>query len=270
MRMLATALQAAEKGQFGVIPTEVKNPSCLVVEQIERFLVAALLGITPFLLFFAASLCVLGGGMLYSTAAQGTSTTSERPKFKIEIRATGEKGQGPSFAVTNLTSKAVTACVFEQSYPSQGARKTTTVWDALVQGGSPVEPGQTVTRPLNPIIGNALPNKVEVIAGIWADGESFGPPKWASNIFNYRALRASQYEDTAAILQRGLDQNWNRDQYQQAFSDKPDSGPVYTVRTSLTATQQTGQTPQEFTHTMQFLLQTFKQQADKLRKSIPQ
>jgi hypothetical protein len=215
----------------------------------------------------ATAFCVFGGGMLFSTAAQGASTTPERPKFKIEIRATGEKGQGPSFAVTNLTAKTVTACVFEQSYPSQGVRKTTIVWDALVEGNIPIEPGQTVLRPLIPIIGNALPNKVEVIAGIWADGESFGPPKWASNIFNYRALRASEDEDAAAILQRGLDQNWNRNQYQQAFSDKPDTGPVYTVRTALTATQQTGQTPQEFTHTMQFLLQSFKQQADRLRVS---
>ena len=217
----------------------------------------------------ATAFCVLGAGMLFSTAAQGTSTTPERPKFKIEIRATAEKGQGPSFAVTNLTAKTVTACVFEQSYPSQGARKTTIVWDALAQGNNPVEPGQTVLRPLTPNIGNALPNKVEVIAGVWADGDSFGPPKWASNIFNNRALRASEDEDAAAILQRGLDQNWNRNQYQQAFSDKPDSGPVYTVRTALTATQQTGQTPQEFTHTMQFLLQSFRQQADKLRESIP-
>ena len=217
----------------------------------------------------AMACCVLGGGMLFSTAAQRTSTSSERPKFKIEIRATGEKGQGPSFAVTNLTAKTVTACVFEQSYPSQGARKTTTVWDALLQGDIPIEPGQTALRPLTPVIGNALANKVEVIAAIWADGESFGPPKWASNIFNNRALHASEDEDAAMILQRGLDQNWNRTQYQQAFSDKPDSGPVYIVRTALTATERTGQTPQEFTHTMQFLLQSFKQQADKLRKSIP-
>jgi hypothetical protein len=217
----------------------------------------------------ATAICVLGGGMLFATAGQGTSTIPEGPKFKIEIRATGEKGQGPSFAVTNLTGKTVTACVFEQSYASQAARKTTTVWDALVQGNIPIEPGQTVLRPLTPSIGNGVANKVEVIAGIWADGESFGPPKWASNIFNYRALRASENEDAATILQQGLNQNWNRNQYQQAFSDKPDSGPVYTVRTALTATQQTGQTPQEFTHTMQFLLQSFKQRADKLRKSIP-
>jgi len=216
----------------------------------------------------ATAFCVLGGGMLFSTEVQGPSTTP-RPKFKIEIRATGEKGQGPSFAVTNLTAKTVTACVFEQSYSSQGARKSIMVWDALVQSNPPIEPGQTVLRALIPTIQNALPSKVEVIAGIWADGESFGPPKWASDIFKNRALRASEYEDATAILQRGLDQNWNRNQYQQAFADKPDSGPVYTVRTALTATQQTGQTSQEFTHTMQFLLQSFQQYADKLRKSIP-
>ena len=205
----------------------------------------------------ATAFSVLGAGMLCSTAAQRPSIAPPRPKFKIEIRATDEKGRGPSFAVTNLTAKTVTACVFEQSYPSQGAWKTTTVWDPLVQGNvpnnTPIEPGQTVLRPLIPIIKKALPNKVEVIAGIWADGKSFGPPKWASDIFNNRALRASENEDAAAILQRGLDQNWNRNQYQQAFADKPDTGPVYIVRTALTATQQTGQTPQEFTHTMQFL-----------------
>jgi hypothetical protein len=218
---------------------------------------------------FAAAFCVLCGGMFFSAAAQGTSTTHEPPRFKIEIRATGEKGQGPSFAVTNLTAKNVTACVFELSYPSQVARKTTIVWDTLVQGNTPIEPGQTVLRPLMPMMGNVLPDEVEVIAGVWDDGESFGPPKWATNIFNNRALIASENEDAAAILQRGVDQNWNRDQYRQSFSDQPDSGPVYIVRTALTATQQTGQTPEEFTHTMQFLLQTFKQQADKLRKSIP-
>jgi hypothetical protein len=218
---------------------------------------------------FAVAFCVLCAGMLISAAVQGTSTTPEQPKFKIEIRAIAEKGQGPSFAVTNLTAKTVNACVFEQSYPSQTARKTTTVWDTLVQGNAPIEPGQTVLRPLTPMMGNALPDKVEVIAGVWVDGESFGPPKWASSIFNNRALIASQNEDAVTILQRGLGQNWNRDQYRQAFSDQPDTGPVYIVRTALTATQQTGQTPQEFSHTMQFLLQTFKQQADKLRKSIP-
>jgi hypothetical protein len=212
----------------------------------------------------ATAFCVLGAGMFFSSPTQGPSTAPQRPKFKIEIRATGEKG--PGYAVTNLTAKTVTACVFELTYLSQGSRKSTRVWDTLVQGVPAIEPGRTVFHPLLIVGRSVLPGKVEVIAGIWADGESFGPPEWASNIFKTRALRASEYDDAAAILQQGLNQNWTPNQYQQAFRDKPDNGPVYTVRTALTATQQTTQTPQEFTHTMQFLLQTFRQQADKLRK----
>jgi hypothetical protein len=215
----------------------------------------------------ATAFCVLVGGILSSSAAEAPSTTPEQPEFKIEIRATGKKG--PGFAVTNLTAKTVTACVFELSYSSQGTRRSKIVWDALVQGDPPIEPGRTILRPLILIVGSSVPNKAEVIAGVWADGESFGQPVWANNIFKNRALRASEYEDAAAILQQGLDQNWTPNQYQQAFSNKPDSGPVYTVRTALTATQQTAQTPQAFTHTMQFLLQTFRQQADRLRKAKP-
>src|ERR1700686_938050 len=144
----------------------------------------------------ATAFCVLGSGMFFSSPAQGPSTAPQRPKFKIEIRATGEKGQkGPGYPGTNLTAKTVTACVFELSYPSQGTRKSKEVWDALVQGNPPIEPGQTILRPLFTVRPKPLPDKVEVIAGIWADGESFGPPKWASNIFKTRALRASQYDD---------------------------------------------------------------------------
>jgi hypothetical protein len=64
-------------------------------------------------------------------------------------------------------------------------------------------------------------------------------------------------------------QSWTRDQYQQAFRDKPDTGAVYTVRTALSATQQTAQSPQEFTHTMQFLLKNFQQLSNQLRKVKP-
>ena len=215
----------------------------------------------------ATAFCVLGGGMLFSSGAQGPSTPPERPKFKIEIRVTGEKG--PSCAVTNFTGKTVTACVFELSFSLQGRGRSKIVWDAIVQGDPPIEPGGTILRPLSPIAGSPLPNKVEVIAGVWADSESFGQPVWVNNILKTRAMRASEYEDAAAILQHGLDQNWTSNQYLQAFSDKPDSGPVYTVRTALAVNQQTAYKAQVFTHTMQFLLQSFRQRSDQLRKAKP-
>jgi hypothetical protein len=55
-RKIKSALEAAEKGRFDVIPNEVRNPSCLFTEQKERFLVAVLLGMTPFLHFSATCL----------------------------------------------------------------------------------------------------------------------------------------------------------------------------------------------------------------------
>jgi hypothetical protein len=214
----------------------------------------------------AAAFCALNVGMLFSSGIYGQATT-ERPKFQIEIRARGEKG--PTYIVTNLSVKRVSACVFEISSSSQPSRKSKTVWDALTQGQPPIEPGASISQYLSHIVGGPLPDKVEVIAAVWVDGETFGQPAWVNNILNTRAVRASEYEDAAAILQQGLDQSWSSNQYLQAFSDKPDTGPVYTVRTALAANQQTSHAPQAFAHTMQFLLQSFRQQAGELRKAKP-
>jgi hypothetical protein len=221
---------------------------------------------------FAAAFCALYLGMLFSSSLHG-QTASELPRFQIEIRTTGEKK--PKYTVTNLSGRPVSACVLDisSSSPSsplsQRAWKSTTVWDAILQGLPPVEPGASLSQYLPHRVNGPLPDKVQVIAGVWADGGTFGQAVWVNNILKTRALRASEYEDAAAILQRGLDQNWTSNQYQQAFSDKPDSGPVYIVRTALTATVQTAQTPQEFTHTMKFLLQSFRERLDQIRTAKP-
>ncbi|MGA9462724.1 MAG: hypothetical protein WBV28_08040 [Terracidiphilus sp.] len=108
-----------------------------------------------------------------------------------------------------------------------------------------------------------------MIAAVWADGKTFGAPASVNSILNIRAARAAEYEDASGILQQGLSQNWTRDQYEQAFRDKPDTGAVYTVRTALSAMLKTAQTPQDFTHTMQFLLTNFQQLSKQLRKVKP-
>lgn len=133
----------------------------------------------------------------------------------------------------------------------------------------PVEPGASISRPVAEFGFIPLPDQIKVIAAVWTDGETWGAPASVNSILNYRTLRAAEYEDAAGILQQGLSQNWTRDQYQQAFRDKPDTGAVYIVRTALSATLQTAQTPQEFTHTMQFLLTNFQQLSKQLRKVRP-
>ena len=105
----------------------------------------------------------------------------------------------------------------------------------LLDGHPPIEPGASISRPLFEFAFSPPPDRIKVIAAVWTDGETFGAPASVNLILNTRAARAAEYEDAAGILQQGLNQNWTRDQYEQAFRDKPDTGAVYTVRTALSA-----------------------------------
>jgi hypothetical protein len=215
---------------------------------------------------FAAALCALNIAMFFPSALY-SQRAAEPPKFRVEIHPAGDKR--PTCTVTNLSSKPVWAVVFEISSSSQPARKAKKAWDTLLDGRPPVEPGASISRPLFEFAFSPQPDQIKVIAAVWTDGETWGAPASLNLILNNRAARAADYEDAASILQQGLNQNWTRDQYQQAFRDKPDTGAVYTVRTALSAALQTAQTPQDFNHTMQFLLTNFQQLSKQLRKVKP-
>ena len=215
---------------------------------------------------FAAAFCALNIAM-FSASALYPQRAAEGPRFRVEIHAGADKR--PTCTLTNLSGKPLWAVVFEVSSSSQPARKWKRVWDTLLDGRPPVEPGADISRPLSEFAFSPLPDHIKVIAAVWTDGETFGEPASVNLILNVRAARAAEYEDAAVLLQQGLSQNWTRDQYEQAFRDKPDNGAVYTVRTALSATLQTAHTPQEFTHTMQFLLTNFQQLSKQLRKVKP-
>lgn len=214
-----------------------------------------------------AALRVLNAGMLVSSAVHGQSQTAEQPRFQIEIQATGEKG--PRYIVTNLTGKTVTACVLKLSSSSESKEISRTVWDALLQDELPIEPGASISQYLSHLVGGPLPDKVEAVAGVWADGETFGQPVWVKIILDTRAMRASQYNQAATLLQQGLDQNWTRDQYLQVLSDKPNSGPIHAIRTTLVANQQFAEKPQLLRHAMQMLLDSFAHKSEQLREAKP-
>jgi hypothetical protein len=213
----------------------------------------------------AVAICALSIAMLSPSAFHAQPAT-ERPQFRVEIHP-GERG--PAYTITNLSSKPVSALVLEVSSSSQPARKAQKVWDSILESHRPLEPGAALSRPVWELAFSPAPDRIKVIAAVWTDGETFGPPASVNSILNNRVVRAAEYEDAAGILQEGLSQNWTRDQYEQAFRDKPDNGAVYSVRTALSATLQTARTPEEFTHTMQFLLTTFRQLSNQLRRVKP-
>jgi hypothetical protein len=214
----------------------------------------------------AAALSVLNAGILAPSPVHGQSQSFEQPRFQIDIQATGERG--PRYTVTNLTGKTVTACVLELSSSSESKGKLRTVWDAVLQDELPIEPGASISQYLSHVVGGPLPDKVEVVAGVWADGETFGQPDWVKIILKNREMRASAYEQAAALLQQGLDQNWTRDQYLQTLSDMPNSGPIYAIRSTLVANQRFVEKPQLLQHAMQVMLESFKKKLEQLRSRL--
>ena len=213
----------------------------------------------------AAAICASGIAMLSSPALHSQPAT-DRPEFRVEIHP-GEKG--PAYTITNFSRKSVSALVLEVSSSAQPARKAKKVWDSILESHRPLEPGTSLSRPVWELAFSPAPDRIRVIAAVWTDGETFGAPASVNSILNNRLVRAGEYEDAAGILQQGLSQNWTRDQYEQALRDKPDNGAVYTVRTALSATLQTARTPEELTHTMQFLLTTFRRLSNQLRQVKP-
>jgi len=216
----------------------------------------------------AAALSVLNASILLSLAVHGQPQTPEQPKFQIEIQPPSHVA-GPRFTVTNLTSRTVTACVLELSSSSESKGQSVTVWDAVVFDQSPIVPGATISQYLVHAAGSPRPDHVEVIAGIWDDGETFGQAEWVSNILKGRTLLASQYEQAASLLQQGLDQNWTRDEFLKAVSDKPSSGPMYEIRSTLATSLRSSERPLLMWGAMKRMLERFTQKAEHLRQAKP-
>jgi hypothetical protein len=87
--------------------------------------------------------------------------------------------------------------------------------------------------------------------------------------FKTRAMRASEYEQAATMLQQGLDQNWTRDQYLKALGDQQNSIPIRVVRSTLVANEQFTEKPQLLRHIMQMMLESFVQKSLQIRKAKP-
>jgi hypothetical protein len=198
--------------------------------------------------------------------SQGQLQPVEQASFQITIHATGEKA--PSYTVKNLTGRAITAWVLEISSTAGNKRKSTTVWDSLLKAKQPIEPGESMSQYLPHMTGEPLPAKIEVVAGIWADGETFGQPEWVKNIRENRERRISEYERAMRLLQQGLDEDWSRDQDLKTISKDANSGPFTAIQFMLTRTDEYKDNPQLLHKAVQGLLEAFKESAEQIRKAM--
>ena len=208
-----------------------------------------------------------------SSATYGQSQPVVQPKFQIEIQATTDGG--PRFTVANLSRKTLTACTFQFSVSSEGRPQSEMDWDPLVQGGGdpgrsrpgPLEPGASLTMYLPHKVGGPLPDKVEVVAGIWDDGETFGQTVWVKMLLDHRASLISLYEHAISMLQKGLDENWTRGQYMAALESQPNRLPFHSIRRTLEASPNLDQEPRLLQLAMKSLLEHFTENLTLLRKA---
>lgn len=165
------------------------------------------------------------------------------PKFRIEIQSSG--AASPKFSVTNLSDKTLVACTISLSVSTEARSQSKMNWNPLIRAGhgpdgeaqGPLDPNKTLTFNMPRVFGSPLPNKVEIIAGIWADGDTFGQDPWVKPLFDMNAASVSAYEQAIALLKEGIVQNWTREQYLAALDGKPNSLPVYSIRQTFQANQ---------------------------------
>jgi hypothetical protein len=212
-----------------------------------------------------AGLCVVNVVLIVAGAGCVQARADETPKFQIEIQA-GAQG-GPKFIVTNLSGKTVAACVLEISMASGGKGQSRIVWDAALQGERALEQGASLSENLVHVVGAPLPDKVEVIAGIWSDGEPFGQSDWVKTILANRATRLSVYEQETSFLQRGLDQNWTREQYLEALSGMSNPGFFYGIKSTLDGNQNLDNRPELLQRVIHTLLDSLSHKIELIRQA---
>ena len=203
----------------------------------------------------APAICVLSVGALFSLLVHAQSAAIASSEFEIKIQT--EQEGAPKYTVTNLTGKTVTACVVRLSSSFESNGQSRTVWDALVQNVPPIEPNTSISQFLAHRVGGPLPDKVEVVAGVWVDGETFGDPEWVNVILKGRESLVAAYDQAIALLREGMDQKWTRERYLQALNGKPNSAPFYGIRATLTANKNLNEQPQLSNQLMQKMLDSF-------------
>ena len=211
-----------------------------------------------------AALWTLTAVAFVSLTMHISSQIAEEPRFDIEIRA----GERPIYLVTNQSSKTLTACAVNFSFLSTRKKQGEMVWDSLLVDEPPIEPNGHMSGYLPHAVGNPYPDKVEIIAGVWADGETFGQPEWMKIILTSREMQASAYERAANFLQRGLDQNWSRDQFLQALDEMPNSVATSSIRSTLEANQ-SAERARVLRHILLAMLDTFTGKYERIRKAKP-
>jgi hypothetical protein len=214
--------------------------------------------------------CAIGIALFLVCAVRSQPQALSEPKFGIEIQK--DEQERPTFTLTNLSEKVLSACTIQFSVSTEAVRQSEMNWDSLIssrgphgESQGPLKPGESVTMNLGHIVGRPFPDKLKVVAGIWADGETFGEQAWVKTLVDNRASLVAAYEQAIALLKEGIENNWTRQQYLAALDGKPESLPFNSIRRTFQANQSLDQHPQLAKNIGQRLLDHFEQDLQRLR-----
>jgi hypothetical protein len=212
----------------------------------------------------------IGIALFIVCALRSQSQALSEPKFGIEIQK--DEQERATFTLTNLSEKTLTACTIQLSVSTEAGRPSEMNWDSLLPSRGPhgepqmpLKPGESVTMNLPHIVGKPFPDELKVVAGIWADGETFGEEVLVETHVSHRASFVSAYEQAIALLKEGIENNWTREQYLAALEGKPGSLPFYSIRSTFHANQALDNRPQLAKNIAQKLLAHFELDLQRLR-----
>jgi len=201
--------------------------------------------------------------LFWAIAAHPQSTGDPR----LDVRM-GSSGNGYTFTITNLGGIAVTAYVAKAFFPQNKREQVLRTWDSVLADEAPIEPNGHVSGGIGVSENDPYPDRVEVVAGIWSDGETFGKEVYLKQLLDAREKRASEFESVAKLIQRGLDENWSVDQYLHALDVMPSSLAVYSLSSTLKAGSKSDD-PKRLHHTVLHMLDMFTGSYERIRRAKP-
>jgi hypothetical protein len=140
---------------------------------------------------------------------------SEKPPVQFEILQTAD--HQPQMVVTNLHPYPLTAFMVRTDPAAPNSITNTLVFDALTHVGllAPIPRGLSLVMGVPHPVGRSVPDPV-LAAAVWEDRSSYGPDEPLARIPRARKALADSYDRTLAMLQTGLDKNWNAAEYSAA------------------------------------------------------
>jgi hypothetical protein len=209
-----------------------------------------------------------------STQAQTQAQTLDQPNFAIQVHPGSYESL--QFTVTNLSPKILAAAAFQFKIPGDSQPQGQMVWDSLLHEvvapvpdpQLPLAPNASMSLNLPHVMERPIPDQIEILAGIWSDGETFGDKLWIDRILGMRASTLSSYQLGISILQEALDKDWTEDQIVDALKGQPSGVAIYTLRgnfplnnTNTTLKETSGMLKSR----IRFMLSDFTRKADLLR-----